>query len=160
MFFGQQGAARRINTKVNEWKSKLLLPGTQVPWLRMTKDGRFLRNACAKYSPDTAVPLSDTGMQATVFTRLGTFKSHAKSGKHFKAAAAMANDVQPGAVDTLEAGHLQIVWNDLRKKEVAEGLLLWQAAQSQEVHLGSGRSLETIQDEESVSYGFGCCGAS
>ena len=37
-----------------------------------------------------------------------------KSGKHFKAAAAMANDVQPGAMDTLEAGHLQFVWNDLR----------------------------------------------
>ena len=100
---------------VNEWKSKLLLPGTQVSWLHMTKDGRFLCNACAKYSPDTAVPLSDTGMQATVFTRLGTFRSHATSGKHFKAAAAMANDVQPGAVDTLEAGHLQIVWNDMRK---------------------------------------------
>ena len=82
--FGQQRAARRINTKVNEWKSKLLLPGTQVSWLHMTKDGRFLRNACAKYSPEKAVPLTDTGTQATIFTRLGTFRSHAKSGNTSK----------------------------------------------------------------------------
>ena len=41
-----------------------------------------------------------------------------KVKKHFKAAAAMANDIQPGAVDTLEAGHLQIVWDDLRKRRL------------------------------------------
>ena len=112
--FTSTGMLQRIEKNLATWQSHLLLPNTNISWLVLQDDGTFLCNACHKFGYTKLNPLRN-GLKPTPYNaRLGHFRRHEKCNEHVLAATALANCVEPGAVDHPNVDQLNMVRKDLR----------------------------------------------
>ena len=99
--FTKEGALNRIENNFEKWCSALIIPGTDVPWL--TRDGlkgHFWCRACASYGKkhgkvEESSLASKDGLAPSSWTRLGTFKTHAKSKMHQMSCIDFAQSINP-----------------------------------------------------------------
>ena len=97
--FTKSGANTRINARFANWCERLLVPGTDESWLVKDSDGKFWCRACSlpKFAQQSRdVPLAQTGLEPSGYTRFQTFSSHQKSTCHKKAVIEFAKLLNPG----------------------------------------------------------------
>ena len=97
--FTKKGAERRVGESLQSWQQALLIPNTTTSWLvRDAYSGLFFCSACKAHAPSeeaSVMPLASSGMRATRWTKLQSFRRHQSSFTHQRAAIKQAKQLDP-----------------------------------------------------------------